>query len=52
MGMCEVAMTWRCRFGLHDWVYIVSKDKVAVGRRAANRADYKVCMWCETVKDL
>lgn len=44
--------SWRCRFGLHDWVYIVSQNKVAVGSKYYRRADYKICSICELVKDV
>lgn len=44
--------SWRCRLGFHDWVYVVEKVKVAVGKAHFNRADYRICTQCEMVKDL
>lgn len=45
-------ISWGCRFGFHDWIYIVSDVKVSVGRKYVKRADYKICTLCELVKDL
>lgn len=43
---------WKCRLGFHDWAYVVSEFKVAVGRAQIKRADYRICTKCELVKDL